>query len=235
MLSVVCWKWTPPDTYERKFEARHVNILRSMVARHYHRRFEFICFTDNPRGIDPSIRIRPISDDFSTLESPLGKHYPSCYRRLRAFKPDFRSIVGPKFVSLDLDCVLVGDVTPLWDVDEEFVIWESMVRGQPYNGSMWLHKCGTRSEFWDDFHPIRSPVMAKKAGYVGSDQAWLSFKSPHELVWTKRDGVVSWMNHCKNRGWRLPPDSRIVFFQGIESPWDVSARQKAPWIDLHYR
>jgi hypothetical protein len=54
-------------------------------------------------------------------------------------------------------------------------------------------------------------------------------------VWTKDDGIYVWRTHLKNRNWRLPKDARIVFFQGNEDPWDTSAREKAPWIDEHYR
>ena len=235
MLSVVCWKWKPPPYYEREFNAHHVNTLYRMVDRNYSGPFRFICITDAPEGIHPHIECVPLWDHFADLESPLGVHYPSCYRRLLAFGRDFSDIVGERFVSLDLDCVIVDRLESLWDRRDDFVIWESQVPNQPYNGSMWLHRCGTRTQVLERFHPRQSPQIAKQAGFVGSDQAWFSYVLPSESVWTKEDGVVSWQTHCKNRGWNLPPGARIVFFQGLESPWDESARMKARWIKEFYK
>ena len=143
--------------------------------------------------------------------------------------------MSDRFVSLDLDCVIVGRLEPLWERPEDFVIWESMVKGQPYNGSMWLHSPGTRSQVLTDFEPDTSPMQARKAGFIGSDQAWFSYKLPGERVWTKQDGVVSWNSHCRNRGWALPAGARIVFFQGQESPWDTHVQDRAAWIKEHYR
>lgn len=234
-VSVICWKWKPPQFYEREFTADAVNTLYNMVKRNYSAPFHFHCFTDDPEGIADGIRVHSVPNHFSELESPLGVHYPSCYRRLAAFRHDFADLVGPRFVSLDLDCVIVDRLEPLWDRPEDIVFWESQVPNQPYNGSMWLHTCGTREQVFNDFHPAQSPRIAKQAGFVGSDQAWFSYKLPGEPTWTKQDGVVSWQTHCKNRGWNLPPGARIVFFQGLDSPWDERVQARGRWIKEHYR
>ena len=234
-LSVVCWKWKPPKFYEREFTADAVNTLYSMVERNYSRPFRFHCFTDDAAGIDSDVEVHPIPDDFGDVESPLGVHYPSCYRRLIAFHRDFADIVGPRFVSLDLDCAIVDRCESLWDRPEDMVFWESQVPNQPYNGSMWLHRCGTREQAINQFHPVLSPKVAKQKGFTGSDQAWLSYILPNEPTWTKQDGVVSWQTHCKNRGWELPRGTRIVFFQGLDSPWDERVQNRAKWVKEHYR
>lgn len=234
-LSVVCWKWKPPQFYERAFNSEAVNTLYSMVKRHYSRSFHFYCFTDDPEGIIEDVTCVELRDDFAGLESPLGVHYPACYRRLHAFGRDFSDIVGPRYVSLDLDCVIVDSVDPLWDRKEDIVFWESHIPNQPYNGSMWLHTCGTRPQVLGKFDSQRSPKTAKAAGFVGSDQAWLSYILPNEAVWTKDDGVVNWQTHCRNRQWQYPEGSRIVFFPGMDSPWDERCKERAPWIREHYK
>lgn len=235
MLSVVCWKWKPPQFYDRKFTSHAVNTLYKMVKRNYSEPFEFFCFTDDSEGLLKGIRVVDLWSDFSDLESPLGVHYPSCYRRLPAFSRAFADIVGERFVSLDLDCVVVDRLEPLWDRREDIVFWESQVPNQPYNGSMWLHRSGTRTQVIDKFHPTQSPKIAREAGFVGSDQAWFSYVLPGEATWGKSDGVVSWRTHCKNRGWQLPPGARIVFFQGDESPWDAHVQERARWIKEYYK
>lgn len=235
MLSFVCWKWKPPKFYEREFTSHAVNTLYKMVKRNYSGLFEFHCFTDDKEGLLRDVRAHDVPDTFGDLESPLGVHYPSCYRRLAAFSRDFADIVGPRFVSLDLDCVVVDKLDPLFERNDDIVFWESQVPNQPYNGSMWLHRSGTRTQVIDKFHPYQSPRIAREAGFVGSDQAWFSYVLPGEPTWTKQDGVVSWQTHCKNRGWQLPPGARIVFFQGQDSPWDARVQERGRWIKEHYR
>lgn len=245
MLTVVCWKWEPLNPlYRSKFHAQNVNTLCNMVERHYRRPFRMVCITDDPRYIDGRIETIPLWDTFRDVPSPLGVDYPSCYARLLAFRPEFADLVGDRFVSLDLDCVITGDVTDLWDRREDFVIWENNTRpmGQPdkpltpYNGSMWMMTPGARRQVYDEFDRTISPILTHNAGFVGSDQAWFAFcLGPNEATWTKEDGVYAWRSHLKNRDYRLPPNARIVFFQGQEDPWDQSARDKAPWIAEHYR
>ena len=235
MLSIICWKWKPPKFYEKAFDAEAVNVLYQMVKRNYKKPFRFICFTDDKKGIDKAIERVSLWTDFADLESPLGVHYPACYRRLRAFRPDFSDFVGKKFVSLDLDCVIVGRLEPVWDRREDFVIWESQLPGQSYNGSMWLHQCGTRRQVIDNFCPAKSPQMTRQAGFVGSDQAWLAFQLPGEAVWTRDDGGGNWRTHCRNRGWQLPSNARIVFFPGNESPWEPHVQERAKWIGHYYK
>ena len=156
------------------------------------------------------------------------------------------SVFGNRFISVDLDCVITGDVTDLWSRQEDFIIWENSTRPTtapgvplkpitPYNGSMWMMNAGARQQVFTDFDPVKSPIDTYNAGYVGSDQAWFAYKIPGEVTWKKEDGVYSWRQHMKNRMYMLPEDAKIVFFQGQEDPWDESARAKASWIEEHYR
>jgi len=247
MLTVVCWKWKPINPHFRsKFSAEHVNTFARMVARNFHEPHEVVCVTDDPTGIDSSIRVVPLWDDFRTIPSPLGIEYPACYSRVRAFSRDMRDILGPRFISVDLDCVITGDVTEIWTRDEDFVIWENNTRPMvtsgaqkpvtPYNGSMWMMNAGAREQVYTDFDPVMTPYDTHNAGYVGSDQAWFALRlGPDEARWTAEDNVYAWRSHLKNRSYRLPLEARIVFFQGQEDPWDPSAVAKAPWIKEHYR
>jgi hypothetical protein len=43
------------------------------------------------------------------VPSPCGARQPSCYRRLKAFSAEAARCSAPRFVSLDLDCVITGD------------------------------------------------------------------------------------------------------------------------------
>jgi hypothetical protein len=236
-MIVVCWKWKPMKEYRSKHDHTHVNTLFSMVKRHYSGLREFVCITDDPKGLHPDIRVIPIWDDHAELRSPHGGLNPACYRRLKMYSPEMREIIGERFVSLDLDCVITADVTPVWDrPDKDFMIWGETLRTTPYNGSMQMMTAGARKQIWEQFDPVLSPQQTVKAGYHGSDQAWISYKlGPHEARWTQKDGVFSWRMACKPEGGRLPKGARIIFFEGHVDPWTPTALKMSPWIADHYR
>jgi hypothetical protein len=241
MFNVVCWKWKPLRDYRSRHDASHVNALYNMVQRNYKSPHQFTCITDDWAGLDSGIRVIPPSfvpkwKELAALPSPHGGLNPTCYRRLPMYGADASEWLAERFVSLDLDVVIVRDVTPVWDRKEEFVIWGETLRTTPYNGSMQMMTAGARRQIWDDFDPATSPQKAMNAGYHGSDQAWISYKlGPHESRWTKKDGVFSFRMDIKPHAGKLPETARIVFFEGHIDPWSPTALQMCDWIPLHYK
>lgn len=235
MLTFVTWKWTPPRGYRSTFGPETVNTLKRMVDRHYHAPHRFLCVTDNSSGIDADVEIVQPWNDFTQVPSPSGGRNPSCYRRLRAFAPDIGEVFGPRFVSLDLDVVVTGDLRPLFDRPEDFVIYGDTNPKTFYNGSLFVLTAGTRSQVWTSFDPVKSPQASRSAGHFGSDQGWLSHcLGPHEMKWTKADGVYSYQNDfVKTRRSELPDDARIVVFHGNVDPWSACAQQ-VKWVRTHY-
>lgn len=236
MLTVVTWLWKPPARYRSQFAATHVNVLARMVARHYADPHEFVCVTDIPAGLDAGIRVVPARNDFAGIPSPHGPNNPSCYRRLRAFAPDAATMFGERFVSLDLDTLVVDDLRPIWNRPEDFVAWGETNPKSYYNGSMWMLRAGTRAKVWTDFDPKTSPAAAKAAGKFGSDQGWLSYcLGKGEPIWTTADGVYSYNVHIRRTPKQaLPGNARIVMFHGSVDPWSPEA-QRLSWVKTHYR
>jgi hypothetical protein len=233
-LTFVCWRWRPPIGYRSTFAPSTVYALRDMLRRHYARPHRFVCVTDEPAAL-PGIETIPLWTDWSELPSPIGHSYPSCYRRLKVFAPDAAATFGPRLVSIDLDMVLVRDVTPLFDRPEDFVIWgESDFPGrQHYCGSLWMLRTGTRPQVWTEFG-ADSPRRAALGGARGSDQGWISYiLGPHEATWGRREGVYSFRKHITRSGGALPPDARLVAFHGKVDPWGYDA-MKLPWVRQHY-
>lgn len=236
MLRVICWKWRPKKGYRSEFSADTVNVLRNMVARHYNKPHEFVCITDDATGIDPKIRIIPLWNDYAEVSNPFGNLQPSCYRRLKAFSKEASQLIGERFVSLDLDSVIVRDMAPVWDRPEDFVIWGDTSPRTPYNGSMFLLKAASRTRVWETFDPTISPRASRAAGYFGSDQAWIGKAlGPNERKWSTKDGVYSFRNHILPGGGTLPPGARVVFFHGKYDPWHKDIQHKYPWVAQHYR
>lgn len=229
MISVVTFKWATPG-YRAKFTSEHVNTLRRMVQRHYQAPHRFICVTDDAAGLDGGIEVVPLWDDYASVPNPTGGGRPSCYRRLKLFDPAMSDVIGERFVMLDLDCVICGDLSPLFDRPEDAVFWKSPTNEWPYNGAMFMANTGARPQLWQDFDPLESPKLTQAAGYRGSDQAWISYKLGwNEATWADRDGVY-YYGKIRNRQ-SIPANARIIFTTGGSAPWTL----RHPWVRKHYR
>jgi hypothetical protein len=236
VLTVACWRWTPVPGYRSTYGPETVNVLRRMVARHYEAPHRFVCITDDPVGLDPEVEVVPLWPDFAAVPSPHGDKNPSCYRRLRLYAPDIASVMGPRFVSLDLDCVITGDLRPVWDRPEDIVLWGGTHPTTAYNGSMVLMTAGARPQVWTQFDPHRSPELARRARCYGSDQGWVSYcLGPREARWSTADGVYSFRNDLRHRRGGLPAGARIVMFHGRFDPWSPEVQRQHPWVQEHWR
>lgn len=235
MLSVVTWLWRPAPGYRSAFDPEKVNILQRMVARWYPHPHRVLCVTDWTDGLSRDIEVIPPWADFTDVPSPYGPRNPSCYRRLRAFHPDIGQTFGHRFVMLDLDTVIVGDLTPVWQRPEDVVFWGETDPRSFYNGSMQLHTAGARPQVWTRFDPRSSPMVAANAGRFGSDQGWISHVlGPGEARWTTEDGVYSYRVHLKPQSFKLPANAKVVFFHGGVDPWHPIA-SRLEWVREHYR
>jgi len=235
VLTFVCWKWKGPAGYRSTFAPATVNVLAGMLKRHYHGPHELVCVTDDAAGIDPAIRIVPLWPDHSELPSPHGRGYPSCYRRLRMFSAEAAQWFGPRFVSMDLDVVITGDITPLFANDLDIKLYGDVALRTPYNGSLIQLRAGSRRQVWDTFDPVESPKRTLKMGMVGSDQAWIAAAlGPGEAKWGQHDGVHSFRCHIARAGYQLPANARMVIMHGAVDPWSQQA-QMISWIRKHYR
>lgn len=211
MLTVFTWRWGD------KYTAEHVNRLAELVRTYYPRPHRFVCVTDEPAGIE--CETIPDFGDFAGLQSPHGPQFPSCYRRLRLFHPDAAQWFGERFVSLDIDWTIHGDLTPLWERPEDCVLLRDPLYPDQYNGSMVLLTAGARPHVWSDFRPDTSPTRARAAGKRGSDQGWISHRLPGEATWTTADGVYSYRKDIMPRRGALPAGARMVSFHGHIKPW----------------
>jgi hypothetical protein len=233
-LTFVCWRWKPNPGYRSQFGPDTVRVLRNMIRRHYSKPHRFVCVTDTPHEIDADIETIQLWKEYGEIPSPHGPLNPSCYRRLKMFSPEAKALFGPRFVSMDLDVVIVSDLSPLVDRTEEFICWGDTNRTTHYNGSFMMLTAGARPQVWDRFDPVKSPRLARQAGFFGSDQGWISYcLGPKERKWSKADGVYSWRNDLKPTRAGLPKDARLVFFHGRDDPW--TAGQTLGWVREHWR
>lgn len=233
--TVCTFKWKAPTGYRTRFTAEHVLTLRNMVARHYSKPHRFVCITDDTSGLT-DVQTLPLWDTYANVPNPNGTHNPSCYRRLKVFAPDAGAWLGERIVCMDLDVVVTGDLSPLFDDPADFKIWgQTDFPGKQWvNGSFFSLKAGSRPQVWTDFDPKTSPQKQKAAGARGSDQGWISYLlGPTVEKWSQKDGIHSWRVHLAPRGGNLPDNARLVCFHGKAKPWDYNVQQHK-WVRRHY-
>ena len=225
MITFVTWKWHRGERqqWRRNYDSNHVITLHRMLKANLTIPFKLICVTDDPEGLDNRVEVVPLWKPLGT--SPRGAK-PDCYRRLYAFSKEAEKLFGKRFVSIDLDLVILKNIDHLFSGGEDFKIMRGWAA--PYNGSMWMMNAGARSCVWDDFDPLTSPQIAnaqlKPNGkpYTGSDQAWISYKIPGEAMWDEADGCYQYTNILGG----IPKDACIIFFAGYDKPWLPHMEQK---------
>lgn len=144
-----------------------------------------------------------------------------CFARLRMFDPKWQKAQGinpgDRIVNIDLDMVVTGNLDPLFDRQESFVITQggNAVNPCPYNGCLQMLRAGEHSEVWSDF----SLEAASKVPFYSfpDDQGWLAAKLPNAAGW--KIGPESGVYIYQKPGWpggksntELPQDAKLVTF-----------------------
>ena len=112
-----------------------------MARRNSELDLRFVCFTDDPSGLDDGIDARPLPDD----------GFQGWWNKVSLFRDDLEDI-GERFLYFDLDVVLTGNIDQLLLYDSDFAIMDNgYVPG--FNTSVFLLKTGSRPDIWAKFSP----------------------------------------------------------------------------------
>ena len=234
--TAVCWLWKGLSLSRREFLPEHVNILHRMMKRHG---FEgrLVCITNESSiEFDKDIVVMPTppeAEALGVLPSPEGGRFPSSYRRLWMFSDEARCL-GDNLLLLDIDMVILKDITPLFDFAEDFIGWlprRSWGKERRIAGGIYLLKPGTRPGVWEDFKGAPSIAEAHRAGYRGSDQAWISYKLAQDAMIFPRDSGIYSIRDLKGLVPKLPADARLVQFNGPVKPW----QSDLPWVKENWK
>lgn len=227
-LAVVAWKWRGT----RDYTSAHVNVLARAISANLTVEHEFVCVTDDPKGLNRSIRPVPLPK-FDHIKVRPG--FPSCYVRLHPFDPDFARQLGPRFLTIDVDAVITGSLDHLVKRDEDFVIWENTTKPGRihYQGGLMLMNAGARPKVWEDFRGEESRDLTASLGLVGSDQAWITHcLYPGEASWTHADGLA-YREDCRNG--KPPKWACMVQITGRLKPWHPGFRFHWPGVHAHWQ
>lgn len=236
-LQVVTWLW---DVGRGPFTPQDVNLLHRGMVRHLRAPFDFWCITDydaEPAAFDAGIRTYPMFTDHAEMKGGIR----SCFRRLRIFDRAMGDLFGPRILQMDLDAVIVDDVTELFTRTEPLVIHtQNPAPGRyTYNPSLLLMDAGVLHPMWEAFHaaPQETWYGAKDRGWNCSDMSIINDYLHRHQAEVKpaewKTGVARYWKDVKPTG-ALPPDTRIVLFYGHDKAGDPEVQARSPWIAEHW-
>jgi hypothetical protein len=227
-----------------KYGPEYVNRLYAMVRRHLRGDFRFVCLTDRRDGVRSEVQCMPIPP----LALPEGIPERG-WTKLTTFSADLHGLSGTALF-LDLDVVIVDDITPFFEQPGRFVIIHDWKR--PWrvtgNSSVYRFEIGAHPDVLERFRREHASIRAR----LRNEQAWLSeyMQQQGVLTYWPREWCASWKYHCVP-SWPLnyvmppsmPSGARILVFHGVINPPDALAGRSthawrrarpAPWLAQHW-
>lgn len=214
MLTVACvWQ-------RGKYHVGYVHALREMVRRRLREPFRFICLSD-------------MNWDIEGVEFVDIRHLnlPRWWGKMALFSPAIR---GPgRCLYLDLDMVLVDDITELAKFDGRFGICENFTRlaGNSqwpcrYGSCAMVFADGWGEEVWQGFQIVREPLM--QACHRGGDQRAIEQLVPDATYLQDHVPPGFFLGYRDLHRHKLaPPDgTAIVVFAGKHTPETC----QVPWV-----
>jgi hypothetical protein len=248
-LPIVTFKWSGHIHYE----AEDVRIWANQVSRFTHEPHELVVITDEPRELSAELsRAVPFTvNDVRILPMWRDQYeHGRDWHRLKLFAEEMADVIGPRFVVMDLDTLICGQIDPLFANDAPFMAWRDPNRDQ-YCTSLMIMDAGAFPHVWKDFDRNAALRLRQAGLFGGYDQAWLSYILPGQPRWTRDHGVLSFRqdilqglsltegvktlggSHWAARG---PSEGvKIINFHGRYKPRDADVQAAFPWIKEFYR
>jgi hypothetical protein len=210
-----------------------------MVARNLKLEHYFICITDDATGLRDDIHAIPLPEEGRQD----GEDF-FCTKRLWMFSNEAGNVLGPRFVNMDLDTVIVGDITPLLERNEDFIIWKApfydpihhACNDPPYayNPSLMMMNAGARKVVWEKYSaaPQYELDSAFESGWIyhGDQDVISNLLAPHETTWGLKDGLYAYWTHLDFGEKELPANARVISFYGPADPSQKKHQEKCKWI-----
>ncbi len=230
MNAFACFLWDGREhrNPERQiaYGGRHVQALRRMLIRTQSEPFRLFCVTDRPAAeLEPGACCIPLPSEVAIL--------PSFYPKLWAYSDAFaKALYGAgwsgRVLLLDLDVIIVGDLSPLFSRSESFIIWDQ-ANGELYNTSAVMMQPAVRARVWNEFdlHEARAreAQMKTKSQRFIADQGWLaSVLGQGQPTFSECDGLLQY-RPSKHKD--EPQPGGLAYF--MCGPYDPATEQSA-WI-----
>ena len=159
------------------FSAQYVEKLHRMAWRWAKEPFEFVCLTDQPEKLSPTIR---------TIKIKLPKGMKGWWAKVELFNPAHE--LKGRILSLDLDTLIVAPLTPIINYPARFALAPD---GAPnfkgggglkvvkrFNSSVMLFTAGEQSDIYTQFNK----AVTKR---LWGDQDWIGELYPKAVAMPK--------------------------------------------------
>jgi hypothetical protein len=223
---ILCMKWGT------KYGPEYVNRLYAMVRRHLSGDFNFVCLTDDTKGIRSEVQCFPIPP--LALELAPGQ-VDRAWKKLTTFEENLYGLRG-RALFIDLDVVIVGSLDAFFEYPGEFLIIHDYAR--PWrrrritgNSSVYRFEIGAHPDVLAHFRQNMDAVQAK----YRNEQTYLSafmHRKGTLAYWPaewcpsfKYHGIPAWPTNY----WRepfVPEGARIMVFHGECNPPDALAGRR---------
>lgn len=176
--------------------AEYVNILHAAVERHLTVPHKFVCFTDNPTGIN--CETRPIKGD-------------GWFAKLYLFK----EFTEGKVIFFDLDTLIVDNINFMAKFNGKFAILRDFYRPKGYGSGVMMWRGGFGHEITDSYEADGCPMVN------GGDQIYIEskVKKAKLLQDLYPNKIVSYKAHAMTG---KPDKAAIVAFHGYPKPSDFT-------------
>ena len=202
--------------------SEYVNKLYRGVKRHANREFDFICFTNEPLTVDSGVELRGFPLHTTTGVLP----------RLYMFAEE-AELKNRQVLCLDLDVVIVGDMTPLMNYTGQFCTRSKFKPGETHklDGDILSFRAGKENtaRFWTPF--IADPQEAERRT-MGRERYWVrEVASDVAERWdvVAPGAVLSYKHHIQ-RTKQPPKGAAVVSCHGFPRPHQV----KNHWLKTYW-
>jgi hypothetical protein len=223
------------------YGADYVNRLHSATKRHLTLPHQFICFTDDPTGLNSEI----IAHSIPEIDLP-PKPKITGWRKLGLFRPDLP--INGTCLFLDLDIVIVGSLDDFFTYAPGKIPiihnWTSGLRAilgsrpEVGNSTCFRFEANKQPFVVDQFEREREWALA----HFRPPQTYLTHCIRPDMTYWPEHWVRSFKRHCRHTfplnlalTPRLPRDARIIAFHGRPNPDEVINGYRGKRIHHHTR
>lgn len=227
-LSIVTWLWRKQNKKTQKFNEQNVDELYFNFKNNYDYDFNFFCITDKKYKLNENI----VQESFPEIFCDTNIYNKGCYKRIALFDSKYGLKFGERILQLDLDIVIVNNITSFLSIEDPLKIWQAPSIGPVKlvkNPTVMLFNVSHMQWFYNRFINEYDEMIKKaKEKYAGTDQALFSefFNCP---VWTHEDGIYSFRDYNEINNDKLPENAKIISFNSAKS-WAEKDKLKLKWL-----
>ena len=222
--------------YGTRYPADYVNVLYNAARKAMRGPFRFLCLTDRPEGLLPSIETLPIPDvGLEPNEWFVGGIWP----KLGIYDRHLHGLTG-RVLFIDLDMVVLRDLDAFFEVPGRYVGIDGGPRwGRPNStarpelcSALVAYDIGALGDLADKFRVEKAAIMRR----FRTEQAYTEAELGHIDFWPE-GWVISFKRSLRQpllvdliREPKLPPETaKVLAFHGTPRPADLIGQGRTFW------